>query len=342
MRNGNDRELMKKGRYARQSVLYTSGDMHSAIKYVLSNRLKTERRVVIVAYLGRSAESYLPNPAGLKVVCSLEPGATSAHSIESIRKRGGQVLKSSRLHMKVYWSEKRGCVIGSANASKNALGKNGLKEAGVYLPPGQVDIDRLLRIAQAKAITGADIRLLRKENDRLNASVHSIKTPLDPKITFPDWHMSKGRSKFRLGWWETDDLKASKAASKKSLSMYGRREPDDVINVRHGEAAEGDWILCFNDGALKEFSWLYVDFLVRVPRSEKEAYSQEFPLEAIQVRPSEEYANPPFRIDGKFPRAFREATKAFGIERLKHARLANPPPDWLKRIAKSKAWGPNP
>lgn len=56
--------------------------------------------------------------------------------------------------MKVYWTKDMGAVITSANLSQNALGSGNLREVGVWLEPGQVDIDRILgSMAYRKAST---------------------------------------------------------------------------------------------------------------------------------------------------------------------------------------------
>jgi hypothetical protein len=95
--------------------------------------------VALVAYVGGEAQAFLPDPNGLELVCWLQPGATDALTLGRLKKRGAILFKSKKLHMKVYWSSRKGCVVCSANASGNALGGGGLIEAGVRLPPGAVD-----------------------------------------------------------------------------------------------------------------------------------------------------------------------------------------------------------
>jgi hypothetical protein len=113
-------------------VLYDSGAVHESIKAVLKKSKDAgERRVVLVAYIGASADKFLSDPEGMEITCWLQPGATSAEALERLAKRGAKLFHAPDLHMKVYWSSIRGCVIGSANASASALGAGGLKEAGV-------------------------------------------------------------------------------------------------------------------------------------------------------------------------------------------------------------------
>jgi hypothetical protein len=151
-------------------VLYTSSEVHDAIKDVLTRSDNAEdRRVVIVAYVGDAAEAFLPNPKGISIICNLQPGATSALALERLKKRGAELFHSPRLHMKVYWSSVKGCVMTSANASASALSRGGLIEAGVFLNPGQVDVDRLIETIKPKPVTKADLLDLQGKTDALPA-----------------------------------------------------------------------------------------------------------------------------------------------------------------------------
>src|SRR5437762_14119761 len=96
-------------------VLYTSAEIHDEIKRIFTRPKKNERRVALVAYVGEQAEAFLPDPPGLTVICALEPGSTSPDVLDRLNRRGATVMSSERLHMKVYWSSLRGCVICSAN-----------------------------------------------------------------------------------------------------------------------------------------------------------------------------------------------------------------------------------
>ena len=131
------------------TVLYSSAAIHAKIKSILGQPKNGERRVAIVAYVGEHAPAYLPQPKGLSLICCPAPGATSAAALRRIMHAGANVRFAERLHMKVYWSQARGCIITSANLSSSALGASGLKEAGVFLPPGSVDIDELIHRATA-------------------------------------------------------------------------------------------------------------------------------------------------------------------------------------------------
>jgi hypothetical protein len=55
-------------------ILYTSAEVHDAIKALLSSPAIGEQRVILVAYIGKSAEAFLPHPDGLEIVCALQAG----------------------------------------------------------------------------------------------------------------------------------------------------------------------------------------------------------------------------------------------------------------------------
>ena len=85
-------------------ILYRSAELYDAIRSTLSSPEPGERRVVLVAYVGKSAQAFLPHPKGIEIVCALEPGATSAETLIQLRDRGAKISQPERLHMKVFWS----------------------------------------------------------------------------------------------------------------------------------------------------------------------------------------------------------------------------------------------
>ena len=98
-------------------VLYSSNELRDAINRVLASPAADERRVALVAYVSGRAQEFLPDPKGLEIVCWLQPGSTDHLTLRRLRERGARIYQSERMHMKVYWSSRRGCVICSANAS---------------------------------------------------------------------------------------------------------------------------------------------------------------------------------------------------------------------------------
>ena len=319
-------------------VLYTSAELHDAIKHVLGSPTKGERRVVLVAYLGSKAESFLPHPQGLEIVCSMEPGSTSADAIIRLRDRGAKIRQSDRLHMKVYWSSKKGAVICSANASANALARRGLKEAGVLLPAGAVKVDKLLDYAKPRSISSKDLHALAREADRLSPmrSKKLIKQEQESP-SLKEWLASPGRKPWKLGWWDGDDGEFSKAASAEARERHGARSPHAMLSCSKGDCRSGDWLLQFNSATGKQADWLYVDFAVKVSKSDKRAFDSGYPWQAIQVFQNARYAAPPFRLDSDSRRALARAVTEMGTEAFESLASAKAPVRFIRLLKQHSA-----
>jgi hypothetical protein len=102
------------------------------------------RRVAISAFVGDGARAFIRKPLGVEIICWPRAGGTNPLELNRLKNAGAHISFADRLHMKVYWAAKRGAIVGSANLSTNALGAGGLKEFGVLLPPGSIDIDELI------------------------------------------------------------------------------------------------------------------------------------------------------------------------------------------------------
>src|ERR1051325_7986254 len=100
-----------------------------------------DERVAAVAYVGADALSFLSAPTGITIYCWPQAGGTNPIAVEELVRNGIKVNFVKRLHAKVYWSQSRGALIGSANLTSNALGEGGLREAVVWVPPGAFDMN---------------------------------------------------------------------------------------------------------------------------------------------------------------------------------------------------------
>ena len=323
-------------------ILYSASDINSAIRKVLRAHPSGGRRVALVAYVGASAEAFLSNVKGLEIVCSLEPGATSATALRRLRRRGARLYYSPGLHMKVYWSQRGGAVVCSANLSGRALGRGGLKEAGVLLGPDELDIRKLWRYAAPRKITPEDLRQLAAQSDALAASGFRAPAPA-AKSRQPDyleWYSGAGRKPWKLGWW-TEDGDLARASIEQSRATFGVSEPADFLGAAKGRVAPGDWLLCFRLPAGTGPQWLYVDFVSPISPSDDNAYEPEYPYQAVQVHPASRYPDPPFRITDGLRRALRAAVGRHGSDPLQRIRSLVPPRSFLALIAKySRAGAP--
>lgn len=319
-------------------VLYSSSAILSRLKFLLGEPSRDDRRVVLVAYVGDGARAYLPSPNGLRVICNPSAGGTSARVLRELRDAGARVQLSGKLHAKVFWSEERGCIIGSANASTSALGVGGLKEAAVLLPPGMVDIDKLIAHAAPADATEAALARLQKEIKdlprRFRPESDSNSAGRNDRIDFGTWFESanRGSDPWKLGWWTEASIRHARSAIVKAKTEYGVAKPSDYFNAAYGTVSKHDWLLCFDidDEDTKSICWLFVDFVVSVSPSDKGAYDKACPFQAIQVHPLKKCPSPPFQITQPFRKAFRRALRDWGVRRIRKRRSLVPAQALLK------------
>jgi len=317
-------------------ILYSSNEIHAAIKRLFSEPTTQDRRVALVAYIGSGAESYLPHPNGLRLICSPSPGGTDPDTLRRFMRRGAMVEISHKLHMKVYWSRSRGCVLTSANASSSALGVTGLKEAGVYFPSGLVDIDRLIKYASPKPIGRRDLHKLDRESREQKRNIGNKGQRRSNPSEFLEWFTSPDRSKWKIAWYGEQVSGTAKATKEKTFSEYGLKEPYTWMGVGQDRVRKNDWLLSFflTDHGVKSLRWFYVDFVVKVSRKEKRYYHRDWPCHAVQVHSLSRYPLPPFRITPAFRNAFGRGIKRYSGERIMGAKSNHPSVRLLNLIAR--------
>jgi len=184
----------------RFALLYTSAAIHARIKRLLGQPSEGDKRVALVAYVGSDGERYRPHPKGLRLICNPSAGGTDPDTLRRLIKRGATVQISDSLHMKVYWSRNRGCVIASANASSSALGRNGLKEAGIWLPAGTVNINQLIRYANPRKVKQSDLRHLDTQTREYTKNVGINRKDVRPAQKFQQWYSAPHRSSWKFSW----------------------------------------------------------------------------------------------------------------------------------------------
>jgi hypothetical protein len=300
-------------------VLYKSAAIKNKINELFDAPSKSDRRVALVAYIGRDYADYLPSPHGIDVICNPTPGATSVIAVDGLRQAGARVRFSDKLHMKVYWSKAHGCVITSANLSKNAFDVKGLKEAGVWLEPNSVDIDKLVKEARPYAVTNPLIERLRVDGERYRRAMARIgRRDADDGFQYLGWYQLSpvAREPWKLGDYDGDDGVAD-AAKKRLKSEFNVGAPKSYHGVDvESHLLSGDWLLQFEYDYKKEKvtgdpEWMFVDFVVPFGAP---AFN---PFQAIQVYPTGRYDRPPFPLTGQFKKAFRAA-----VSQLKGRSLA--------------------
>ena len=313
-------------------ILYTSSDVHKAIKDVFAKNQK--RRIAVVAYLGENAEAFLPAPKGMQIICCPEPGATSPSSVRSLIARGAEVQFSDDLHAKVYWSE-GGCVIASANISNRALGRSNQKETGVLIDSDDFDIDRLINEVKPHKITQKDMDRLEKQDRKIKRAI-GVRRQKKSEKHFLDWHNSPYKESWKIGWWSESDLKTAKSAKERAKQEYNVSEPFGALNVSKSQVQENDWLLCFEmtTNGIKNIEWMYVDFVVYVDAKDTGAYEKEYPYQAIQIHKSNQYPEPPFTIEKDFRAAFKKSVRDYGTDKIENIKRLVPPKSLINNVAK--------
>jgi hypothetical protein len=312
-------------------ILYSSAEVHDAIKDVLADPQPDDRRVALVAFVGGQAQAFLPNPEGLEVVCCLQSGSTDALTLNRLRKRNAKIYKSERLHMKVYWSSRRGCVICSANASGSALGGGNQKEAGAWFSPNVVDIDRLWDYTKPKLIEKGDLKRLARDAEKPGKRNANGSEEMPPD--FLEWLTLSGRRDWKLGWWSEEATEFAEDAVEKAKQSYGVEEPNDFICVKQGQVQARNWLLKFRIPGETFIRWSYVDFVIKVRPSDKGAFYKGYPFQAVQANPPRLYPRPPFKIGKAFCSAFKKAIKTYGEEEIESLESLKPPKPLLNLIA---------
>lgn len=301
-------------------ILYTSKEVRQAITDLFSS--SSGRRIAITAFVGDGAEAYLPKPQGLELFCWPQVGGTNPNALRKLMKRGVQVSFVDLLHMKVYWTEDRGAIVTSANLSTNALGAGNLREIGVLLSPGELDIDRIISSLRLREVTPSELRRLDRE---YGSYVARNRVRVKPQtVSFDEWYHSPSRPDWKLGWWETYGP-VSLNAMAVSKNEYGVAEPRNFLGSRPKDFQEGDWALCFRLGTrVSQFGWMRIDFVVPVSKSDKKAYDPDYSCQAVQVWPLKVYLSPPFHIDERFRNAFRKAVDDYGASLIMRLRSLKP------------------
>jgi hypothetical protein len=311
-------------------VLYTSNDIRKCVAELF--RSSKSRRVAISAFVGEGADAYLPNPDGLELICWPKPGGTNPNALRRLMKKGVIVWFADSLHMKVYWTKDLGSVISSANLSRNALGSGNLREVGIRLPPGGIDIERLISSVKRYPATKAHLLKLDRQH-KLFAARNPGFNRNSKADSWQDWYFSKYRVQWKLGWWDTESS-VSKTAKEISEKEFGISDPHDFIAGQIGDYSQGDCILTFflDNERPTNFKWLHANFNIRVPRSERKGDDQSYPFQAVQVHSQAAYSAPPFSIDNRFRVAFSKAIKVFGAETVKSWKSAKPSQRFINEI----------
>lgn len=308
-------------------VLSKASDIRSAIRSVLDDG--ASKRIVMVAFVGTGAEEYLPAPSGLEIICWDKEGCTDPDTIRELRERNVSVYFAANLHMKVYWSEHRGAVIGSSNLSGNGLGDEGHFEAVALLPPGFVDIEQLKSGLDIRPVTPSLLRSLDRRTRKCRARnngkmVFRAAKSRKGKQTFDQWYLSKDRKEWKL-FVSSECLKKIPQVAAKTLHTRGYSECKEYWIGTRATSEPYEWLLSVdtNRNGLGIY-WSCADFSVRMPEEDPE-YDSNFPMVSVQCKESYKYGMVPFSVsEMKFKRALRKFLKDNKVETSEDGVRFNP------------------
>jgi hypothetical protein len=237
------------------------------------------------------------------------------------------------LHMKVYWAEDRGAVVTSANLSTNALGAGSLKEFGVKLGRGQIDIRRVIESVKSRPMTAAELRRLDRQHALLMAN-YGGRAERKSNDSFRTWLASTAPQEWKLLLC-TEVVGLSKTAESLVKSQYAHSSAYDWVTCSDRYLRKSDWLLTFrfNSNQISQVGWMFVDHVIRMRRQD-EGYSKECPCEAFQVWPHGRYTSPPFRVDRRLSDGFKKAAREFGVERLEVMKSGKPPKRLIELMKK--------
>lgn len=307
----------------------------NAVRSLFTPATRGRRRVVLVAFVGDDPMSLVDDVEGATIICWPKGDSTRARGVQALQKAKAKVRFADRLHMKVYWVEGVGAVIGSANMSKNGLGQ-GLDEAAVLVPASSVDIDAVLNGIASREVTEGELKNLERENRRADKARR--------RASFLEWLASGNKVRFKLGWFDAeaeDDPPAVQAAVQ--AIREGAEASDFLVTRRKDTYAPGDWVLYLHtkEGGRKprtdcQIEWMLVRDVVTVSREEaaewEDARFRHFAFEL-----DAESAEPPFKLDKSTKSALRKAYAKLvkscpGGEFPDEAVLKSPPQSFLDDV----------
>lgn len=259
-------------------ILYETDDIRKRIQSVLA--IKNARRFAIVAFVGQDALDFIESPAGLTVYCWPNVAATHPDGIESLISQGATVYFVDRLHIKLYWSENGGAVLGSCNLTQNALGSsgNGLYELAYFIKDSrQIDIVTLLHSFRNKRqkVTDDVLKAYRRKYNAAAArrdeyASRPQKKDATPLPSFGEY-LKQQKRRWSITFWGTYAEKNPRGVVD-AVSAYERneglsRDPNryiaDWVPCEH-KPQVGEWVLTCKYGSdYGRLNWVYTHIVAK-------------------------------------------------------------------------------
>jgi hypothetical protein len=262
------------------------------------------KKWALVGFVGYNALDHLPSGVSdLSVVCWPKAGGTHPDGVRRLADNGIKVYFCNRLHHKVYWREKTGLIVGSANLSENALGESGLHEFGVYCSDKSFDITQLLSDLDYEEVTPEALARLDVEHTAQARKSAEARLRAAPSISPPFLRAANARfpKQWKLVTW--DELRENSEHIQEAVEhQFGTRNWTNDNDVDVDSFQEGDFVLQVkidSDGNVEKANarWLLVELVVR--RGSKRA--------VVQVKQLDGRTPPPFEIDPVFRKNLKTA-----------------------------------
>lgn len=280
-------------------VLYKTKNIRLAIVKLLST--SKGERIVISAFVGAGSEIYFPKPKNIQLICWPQPGSTNPNTIRELLKRGVKVYFANKMHIKLYWTSDKGAVITSANLSSNALGSGGQIEIGILLPPGIINIGKVISNIKPKKVTETELQKLEKAHHEFikHNPTSIIRSTIDR--SFKQWFESKTPEKWKFEVWDVAKIKLSSNAHNLLIEEHGSPKCQEWMSANKDEILENEWILCLRETPkrLGKAKWMFAHHVIRVPVKERKLKNDGFAYQVLQVSPLRLYERPPFSLSGK-------------------------------------------
>lgn len=299
-------------------ILRNSSEIAKALQELFSGAKSA--RVAVVGFVGEGAGTFLPDdPSGIQLICWDKAGSTNPDSLRALRKKNVEIFFSDRLHMKLYWSQGRGAIIGSANLSNNGLSPTGLQELGVFLKtPDDEQLESLINSIKKVPVDHDNLRNLDRRtaiyraNNRGNDEFPSISKEKRTKpITFKDWYHSKDRKEWKLFVYDEGFTKKQE----KHIKEQFPEEIEDYALFGKAHAAPGVWSLAVDMSPKHSagIEWFCYD-IVKSIKKDKVLYVKKTETHlGVQRLKIELYGQSPFHADQQFKKRLFQLLKEAGM-----------------------------
>jgi hypothetical protein len=294
-------------------ILFKANQIREKVRWVMGD--PNDERIILVAFVGADAETFLDKPRGIKLYFWPNIPGTNPAGLCALRENGVELFAVENLHMKLYWSRKRGAVIGSANLTQNAFSDGALYELALYLPAGKIDIRQIMKSLVAKPVSNATLDELEERYNLYRLRNQTLSLPKRTTIrTFLQWYSNR-RPEWRLFWW-WEEANAPKDACRMLQAETGSEYYHGYVHSNlKNHYKKGQWVLCVKETynqnrkiRLSKFEW-FIPEIYSISHEKKWSAYKHFWFQIGKRLPS----TIPFdQSDEFFKQAFKDTVAQIG------------------------------